>query len=101
MPTSEKCPVTLQVALPFSPVPPLAPPAGPPVAPRSDRDAEAPPPREPERDSSDDRAAAATPPPRPLPPGDRHSTRLNSSHSQKSYADLCLKKKNSGATASD
>src|SRR2546430_6999571 len=32
---------------------------------------------------------------RPLPPGgDRKSTRLNSSHSQISYAVFCLKKKN-------
>src|SRR2546427_2916992 len=29
----------------------------------------------------------------PLPPGDRKSTRLNSSHSQISYAVFCLKKK--------
>src|SRR2546430_11030896 len=37
-------------------------------------------------DPRDDRA--------PLPEGDRKSTRLNSSHSQISYAVFCLKKKN-------
>src|SRR2546430_3181693 len=31
--------------------------------------------------------------PRPVRPGDRKSTRLNSSHSQISYAVFCLKKK--------
>src|SRR2546427_6052668 len=31
--------------------------------------------------------------PLPLPPADRKSTRLNSSHSQISYAVFCLKKK--------
>src|SRR2546430_7435658 len=31
---------------------------------------------------------------RPAPDGDRKSTRLNSSHSQISYAVFCLKKKN-------
>src|SRR2546430_5424234 len=33
------------------------------------------------------------PPPCPLPAADRKSTRLNSSHSQISYAVFCLKKK--------
>src|SRR2546427_6121895 len=40
--------------------------------------------------------ATTTPQPRPLPIGDwvdRKSTRLNSSHSQISYAVFCLKKK--------
>src|SRR5688572_32053467 len=36
--------------------------------------------------------------PRYLPLGDRKSTRLNSSHSQISYAVFCLKKKNNYAT---
>src|SRR2546427_7457254 len=35
------------------------------------------------------------PPPRHRAPGDRKSTRLNSSHSQISYAVFCLKKKKS------
>src|SRR2546427_8000813 len=39
--------------------------------------------------------APAHPPSRIPPPGDRKSTRLNSSHSQISYAVLCLKKKKS------
>src|SRR2546430_10721640 len=34
-------------------------------------------------------------------PGDRKSTRLNSSHSQISYAAFCLKKKSSGLLASE
>src|SRR2546430_8365847 len=33
--------------------------------------------------------------------GDRKSTRLNSSHSQKSYAVFCLKKKKKGEGSSD
>src|SRR5689334_23990711 len=33
-----------------------------------------------------------------LPPGDRKSTRLNSSHSSISYAVFCLKKKNKSPT---
>src|SRR2546430_15036612 len=39
------------------------------------------------------RRAAAGSPPSPEHPGDRKSTRLNSSHSQISYAVFCLKKK--------
>src|SRR3712207_7242495 len=41
------------------------------------------------------RTAARTPPPRPgsRTPGDRKSTRLNSSHANISYAVFCLKKK--------
>src|SRR2546430_9219801 len=38
--------------------------------------------------------AAGLPRPRPCAGGDRKSTRLNSSHSQISYAVFCLKKKN-------
>src|SRR5438270_1839079 len=43
-------------------------------------------------------AAKRRPPGEPVPvlvAEDRKSTRLNSSHSQTSYADFCLKKKNS------
>src|SRR2546427_9398286 len=42
------------------------------------------------RNQSDGGQARACP---PLPPTDRKSTRLNSSHSQISYAVFCLKKK--------
>src|SRR2546430_11986725 len=46
------------------------------------------------RDSRRGRSArAARPDSRPHPHGDRKSTRLNSSHSQISYAVFCLKKK--------
>src|SRR2546430_6738053 len=39
--------------------------------------------------------------PLPQPPADRKSTRLNSSHSQISYAVFCLKKKNHGTLRKD
>src|SRR3712207_7030972 len=42
------------------------------------------------RDDDDDAARVASAPPRP---GDRKSTRLNSSHANISYAVFCLKKK--------
>src|SRR2546421_9657180 len=38
--------------------------------------------------------------PGPVPPGDRKSTRLNSSHDQISYAVFCLKKKKKTTTTS-
>src|SRR3972149_5389209 len=44
--------------------------------------------------SSSPRPTTPTAPPGREPPGDRKSTRLNSSHSQISYAVFCLKKKN-------
>src|SRR3712207_8584516 len=51
-------------------------------------------PRRPE----DERAAAAAGA-RPLPPPDRKSTRLNSSHANISYAVFCLKKKKTNSSS--
>src|SRR2546430_12149154 len=48
----------------------------------------------PKRSSRDSRSCAGPDRRRGGPPTDRKSTRLNSSHSQISYAVFCLKKKN-------
>src|SRR2546430_3939032 len=62
------------------------------------------PPRGGRASARDDRGSTRAPPPRVLVRGarlDRKSTRLNSSHSQISYAVFCLKKKNTDLRTCD